>query len=219
MHTILYIHGMGGGSDSRIPSLLNEWFAARNAAGESEITVVARTYDFDPALATAQISGWVDELRPSMVIGESLGSLHALRIAGVPKLLISPALNAPCFFRILAPLTLIPGVTWVFDRIYRPREGDRQPLHFTFTTLRRYRAHHKAALLAAKSSASPLFAFIGARDHYRRTGVVSLHTWKKHFGETYALYDGTHFTEEEYIHSLVIPKILQMLKQFCPDMP
>ena len=35
---------------------------------------------------------------------------------------------------------------------------------------------------------------------------------KKHFGKSFQLYDGTHFTEEEYIDSLVIPKILEVLK-------
>ena len=54
-------------------------------------------------------------------------------------------------------------------------------------------------------------AFFGTRDHYRRSGIVSVRTWKKHFGETYTMYDGTHFTEEEYIYSLVIPKILEII--------
>lgn len=212
MHVILYIHGMGGGADSRIPSILNEWFAARDVVEGSDVKVVARTYDFDPELASAQIGGWVEELKPVMVIGESLGSLHALRITGVPHILISPALNASYYFQVMAWLTLIPGVTWLFDRIYKPREGDRQPLHFTFRTLRKYRNHRREAMLTSAAGNDDFHAFIGTKDHYRRTGVVSLHTWKKHFGETYTTYEGTHFTEEEYIFSLIIPKIKELLK-------
>jgi hypothetical protein len=56
------------------------------------------------------------------------------------------------------------------------------------------------------------YAFFGTRDHYRRSGVVSIRKWKKYFGETYTVYDGTHFTEEDYIYSLVIPKIREVLK-------
>jgi pimeloyl-ACP methyl ester carboxylesterase len=67
MKNVLYIHGMGGGSDSRIPSILSEY-----------ISVVTRTYSFDPDVAAEQISSWVDELKPVLVIGESLGALHAL---------------------------------------------------------------------------------------------------------------------------------------------
>ena len=204
MKTILYIHGMGGGSDSRIPSILSEALPYK---------VVCRTYSFDPEEATWQITSWVEELKPSLVIGESLGSLHALRINGVPRLLISPALNAPLYLSGLSWLTIIPGVTWIFNRIYRPRPGDRQPLNFTFRTLRKYGRHRKEAMKAShrNGGSDAVHAFIGTRDHYLRTAIVSRRTYKKHFGATCTLYDGTHFTDEEYIRSLVIPKIRELL--------
>ena len=204
MKTILYIHGMGGGSDSRIPSILAEALPYK---------VVCRTYSFDPEVAAEQIASWVEEVRPSLIIGESLGSLHALRVRGVPHILISPALNAPIYLSVLSWLTLIPGVTWLFDRIYKPREGDRQPLHFTFSTLRKYACHRKEAMKASRLNGGkdPVYAFIGTRDHYLRTAIVSRRTYRKHFGATCTLYDGSHFTEEEYIRSLVIPKIKELL--------
>ena len=207
MKNILYIHGMGGGGDSRIPSILN------SSLPES-IRVFVRTYDFDPEIAAGQISEWLDELKPSLIMGESLGSLHAIRIKGLPHILVSPSLNAALYFHYLSWLSLIPGVTWMLDRIYRPKEGDRQKLHFTFATLSKYSAHRKAAMENSPSAGSEdmFHAFFGTRDHYRRSGIVSVRTWKKHFGETYTMYDGTHYTEEEYIHSLVIPKILEFLR-------
>lgn len=198
---ILYIHGMGGGSDSRIPSILRE----------EGLDVIVRTYDFDPEVALGQIASWVDEVRPELVIGESLGSLHALKIQGVPKVLVSPALNAPIYFEILAWLTLIPGVTALFNRMYRPREGDRQPLNFTFRTLRKYLPHRRKALEISTSSSDRVFALLGIRDHYRRTGIVSFRTWKKYFGETFLVYDGTHFTEEEYVRSDLKRIVLEIL--------
>ena len=206
MINVLYIHGMGGGGDSRIPSILNEHLSPH-------ATVIVRTYDFDPEIAHAQISSWVEELNPHLVIGESLGAVHALRIKGVPHLLISPALNAPYFLYVLSWLTYVPGVTWIFDRIYKPREGDRQKLHFRPEVLRKYKAHVQAAFATvSESGADDLHhAFIGRRDHYRRTGIVSLRAWKKRFGDTFSLYDGTHFTEEEHLHALVLPQIFTIL--------
>lgn len=212
MHTVLYIHGMGGGSDSRIPSLLND------ALSCMDIAVIARTYDFDPENGAAQIASWVSELHPELVIGESLGAIHALRIAGVPHLYVSPALNAPLFLHALSWLSLFPGVTWIFDRIYRPREGDRQSLHFTFSILNKYRRHMKEALTASAGDGGKVFnfAFFGTRDHYRRSGVVSVRAWRRYFGDdTYALYEGTHFMEEDFIHMMLLPKI----REFFPDMP
>lgn len=208
MTNILYIHGMGGGGDSRIPSILN---SALNSDG---IDVIVRTYDFDPETASEQICSWVREIKPALIIGESLGAVHALRIEGLPHLLISPAINAPFYLgRVFAFLSLIPGVTNLLDRKYMPREGDRQRLHFKFTVLRKYTAHGRLAMknTVLNGSKDYFHAFIGTRDHYRRSGVVSLRSWKKHFGETYTLYDGTHFTEEEHIYNLVLPMVVNLL--------
>ena len=254
---VLYIHGMGGGSDSRIPSILKEVFvhpvrqlpstegaalgynplrgstfaspsvegnshsednSYRNRIEESsmvaaKVEVVARTYDFDPEVAAKQIGEWVEELKPDLVIGESLGSMQAIRITGVPHLFVSPSLNAPFVFGQLAWMSLIPGVTWLLDRIYKPREGDRQPLHFTFKTLRKYRQHRREALKNTTLSGSKdyFFAFFGTRDHYRRYGIVTIRSWEKYFGKTYQVYEGTHFMEEEHINALLVPKICEIL--------
>lgn len=207
MVTLLYIHGMGGGGDSRIPAILRDALSAKG------VNVVVRTYAFDPEEAEVQIDGWLAELSPSLVIGESMGAVHALKIKGIPHILISPALNAPFFLGRLCWLALIPGMTALLDRIYKPKEGDRQKLHFTFDTLRKYIRHGKAALANSPHSGNDdfFFAFFGTRDHYRRTGIVSVRTWKKYFGDSFMMYDGTHYTEEEHIFSKVIPLIGNML--------
>ena len=204
---VLYIHGMGGGSDSRIPSILKGVFEP------ARVEIVARTYDFDPEVAAKQIAAWVEELKPDLVIGESLGAMQAIRITGVPHLFVSPSLNAPLFFGYLAWIALIPGVTWLLDRIYKPREGDRQPLHFTFKTLRKYRQHRREALknTTLAGSGGYFYAFFGTQDHYRRSGVVSIRSWEKYFGKTYEIYEGTHFMEEEHINALLVPKICEIL--------
>lgn len=198
---------MGGGSDSRIPSILSECLQPY------DIEIVIRTYDFDPEIASLQLTELMKAFSPDLIIGESLGALHALRLTGCPHLFVSPALNAPFYFEILAWLSLIPGVTWLFDRIYRPREGDRQSLHFTYDILRKYQNHRKVALEISKESRreNSYFAFFGTRDHYRRSGVVSLRIWKKHFGMTYQLYEGTHFMEEEIVRTVFVEKVLHML--------
>ena len=195
---------MGGGADSRIPSILQECLP---------YPVIVRTYDFDPEIAAGQISDWVEEIHPSLIIGESLGSLHALRFYDIPLVFVSPALNTPFYFEALAWMSLLPGVTQYFDRIYRPRNGDRQKLHFTHKVLRKYRAHRKAAIhkRLEYSHQSPVFAFFGTDDHYRKSGIVSIKTWKKHFGDTFAVYKGTHFMEEEFVRTLLVNKVLEML--------
>lgn len=211
-NTILYVHGMGGGGDSRIPRLLREWFAQnRDACPTGEVSVVVRTYDFNPVVARSQIASWTDELRPVLVIGESLGACHAILAAsraGTPCFFVSPSLNAPLYLGSLCFLALIPGMRALLKRIYKVREGDRQALDFKFSSLKGYLPLREAALDVVKKGSGEYFAFFGTRDHYRRSGIVSISTWERHFpAGSYSLYEGSHFMEEEYIYSLLIPKI------------
>ena len=196
---------MGGGGDSRIPSIL------KDAMPDVEVTV--RTYDFDPEVAAAQIEEWVAEISPDLVVGESLGSIQTLRIKGLPHLLVSPSLNAPLYLGYLAWLAFVPGMTWLLDRIYKPRSGDRQRLHFTFDVLNKYREHRRRAIVNSTLAGSEdyFYAFFGKNDHYRKSGIVSVRTWRKYFGNSYEVYDGTHFMEEEYVLNALVPKIYKVL--------
>lgn len=205
---ILYIHGMGGGGDSRIPRLLAEFFYSR---GE-RLNVIVRTYDFDPEKGRKEILSWVDELHPFLVVGESLGSIHAIRIRNIPHILVSPSLDAPKYLYMLAFLTKLPFVSALCGRIWRPKEGNRQRLDFSYGVLRKYKAHLEDALAAAGEGGF-YYAFFGTRDHYRRSGVVRIKTWRKLFGDTYRLYDGTHFMEEEYVYSMLAPKIMEIASE------
>lgn len=205
--TILYVHGMGGGAESRIPSILKDILGP-------EYSIVIRTYDFDPEVASEQLASWAAEVSPDLVIGESMGAIHAVALRGYPHLFVSPSLNAPVFFRALASLAWIPGVTRFFDWYYHPKPGDRQALHFARKTLLKWPGIRKRALLNTPLNGSEdyFYAFFGTRDKFRRSGVVLIRTWRKYFGEgSWTVYDGSHFMEEEYIRSLLVPKILSLL--------
>ena len=56
-------------------------------------------------------------------------------------------------------------------------------------------------------------AFFGTHDHYRRSGVVSVRSWRRLFGkDSYVMYDGTHFMEEEFIRSMLAPSIKEFFQ-------
>ena len=203
---------MGGGGDSRIPRLLREQFAG------TDIRCIVRTYDFDPETGHAQIASWVDELKPDLLIGESLGSIQALRVRGIPRLFVSPALGAPDILVRLAWVTRIPFGKAVLHRIWRVKEGDRQPLKFEYGIMKKYAAHWAEARKAA-SEGGYNFAFFGAHDHYMKSGAVKVSVWEEMFGKTYRVYDGTHFMEEEYLYSMLIPKIREVLDGTADVLP
>jgi len=197
---ILYIHGMGGGEDSRIPSIL------KSRLFDKGVEVFVHTYDFDPHVATSQIKSWFDEIAPDLVIGESLGACHALCLRGVPHIFVSPAINAPSAlydYSLVANLTLFRSFAERFFRVTKP---NRQELHFDPKLLEHYST---VTFDKVKNTSDPVFAFFGKHDKYRLSGIVSVRDWIKSFGpDSYALYDGTHYMEEEFIDSLLIPKIL-----------
>ena len=196
---------MGGGGDSRIPRLLSERFEG------TDIRCIVRTYDFDPENGRAQIASWVDELHPDLVIGESLGSIQALRVQGIPHLFVSPSLGAPRILVRLAWITRIPGGKALLHHIWPVKEGDRQPLKFEYPIMKKYAAHWDEAQKAARGGGY-YFAFFGTHDHYMKSGAVKVSIWESMFGaDTYRMYEGTHFMEEEYVYSLLIPKIREIL--------
>ena len=207
---ILYIHGMGGGLDSRIPRVLKEDLGDF-LPEDIEAEVIVRTYDIDPDIAFGQITSWFDEIRPDLVIGESLGSLHAIRLKGVPHILVSPAIGAA---RWMSTVSLIPGIPTLMRCIFKPYSPDRQSLDFTHKILSHYRGIRKQVLdnSPCRGGNDYFFAFFGTADHYRRSGVVSVRKWAKYFGpDTYNIYEGTHFMEDEYLHTMLIPKIISVL--------
>lgn len=205
--TVLYVHGMGGGADSRIPNYLKARFGS-----DSEVKVVCRTYDFNPLVARKQLDAWFDELRPDLVIGESLGTCHAMRLQGVPHIYVSPSLNGPAFLGDLAFLSLIPGVPRLVKSLSRKTQGRRQVLDFHFSTVRHYRGLRSEALRSAECQTQPSFAFFGTRDSYRKSGVVSVRSWKRHFGpDSYAIFEGSHYMPEASVDALLIPEILAFL--------
>lgn len=195
---------MGGGGDSRIPNCL------QSLLDPQKYQVVIRTYDFDPPIGRSQIEAWVRELNPDLVIGESLGAIQALRVKGIPHLFVSPALGAPAQLVKFAPLARFALGRWYLHHHYPVKEGDRQPLKFRYDVMMRYR-EHEAAALAAIGPDEYYYAFFGTEDHFMRSGVVQVSLWEKYFGNTYTMYEGTHFMEEEYLKSLLVPKILEVL--------
>ena len=202
---------MGGGEDSRIPSILNQNINNYVNADDIHIDITVRTYDIDPVIASRQIASWRDELRPQLVIGESLGSLHAILQKGVPHIFVSPAIGAS---RWMALASHIPGAPALMRLLFKPRPGRRQTLDFSRAVLRHYRGLRKRVLDCSPSRGGKdcFFAFFGKHDAYRRSGVVSVRSWARHFGDdSYAMYDGTHYMEEAFLYSMLIPKILEVL--------
>ncbi len=214
---IFYIHGLGGGTDSRIPSVLASHYASTQYAKADgaavRVDVTVRTYPFDPAVASKQIQSWYEELNPNLVIGESMGANHAINLVGVPHLYVSPAMNAPYKIARYSWSAAIPGMTWLLNHFFRPTRPNRQTMDFRRSVMRNFRPLYECCQSRRRGACDTgdmHFAFFGDYDHYRKWGIVDPGQWNAHFGDS-ASYPGTHFMEQEFVDSLLIPKINEVL--------
>ena len=211
---ILYLHGMGGGSTSRMPSRLRQVLSNMHFTKDGDpckLNVVCKTYDFDPEVATNQIAGWVETYQPVLVMSESMGAIHALGIRGVPHIYISPALNydrGAEFFLPLVSLGNMIGYTYT-----KQRGTKRQEIRGDYELVAKFKPmiqSYKEAILSGPQCDSS-YAYFGSRDGYMMTGIVSIEEYKRLYGDSYEEYDGGHCLDVNQIKPRLVPKIVEML--------
>lgn len=213
MNNILYLHGMGGGSSSAVPRRLRSELSKMNLTKDGEpcnVKVICETYDFDPEVATRQIAQWVESYHPDLVIGESLGAVHALGIHGIPHIYISPALNLD------KASGLIP-IGIMLRNMYSGNHGGngRQVLTNDSELIARFkpmvRAYKQAIVNSPQRDVS--YAFFGQCDPLKLVNIVSIKEYEHICGGDHMVYDGGHLFDvrKGYVKSLLIPKVVEML--------
>ncbi len=92
--TILYVHGMGGSGHDGFHSGLVDHLSAENYDDGVMVKLWTLDYDFDPEKAQEQISEAIESSKPDLIVTPSLGAFHTQMFPDIPRVLISPALNA-----------------------------------------------------------------------------------------------------------------------------
>ena len=184
---ILDLHGMGGGSTSRVPNRLRQ-----------ELSKMHFTKDGEPC-----------ELN---VIGESMGSIHAIGIQGIPHIYISPALNFDRGAEVARPIYAIANVLGI-NLTPEARGPKRQELKGDPDLLAKFKPmleRYKDAVLK-NPHRDPSFAFFGRKDKYMMLGIVSIKEYERLYGDSYEVSDSGHTFGVRYVKPRLIPKIVEML--------
>ena len=213
---ILFLHGMGGSGNSYIPRCLKKKLANMHFTknGEpQELNVICRTYKYDPDAATKQITKLVETFNPVLVIGESMGAIHALGIRGIPHIYLSPALNydkGVDFFLPLVELGSKFGFTYRKQRGKRRQEivGDPGLLSKFKPMLESY----KQAIL--DNPRDPSYAYFGTNDPFKVGDIVRIEEYKRLYGDSgdnYEEFDGGHVLDVSRLDDTLVPKIVEML--------
>ena len=212
---ILYLHGMGSGSKtSRVANKLRTELPKMQFTKDGEpctLNLICETYDFDPEVATKQIAEWVKAYQPVLVIGESMGSIHALGIQGIPHIYISPALNYDRGTEFIMPLMTLANLIGYHYTSQRGKQ--RQKIDGNPELLAKFRPmiqSYKEAILS-RPQRDPSFAFFGSNDKYMLSGIVSIKEYERLYGDSYEVHEGGHIFGANYVKPRLVPKIVEML--------
>ena len=89
MKKIVYIHGLGGGTNSRTPNVLKEVIGDQYEIIHPELPIA-------PLQGFAKAKDVIEREQPDLVIGSSLGGFFAMGLPGPYKtILVNPAMDAP----------------------------------------------------------------------------------------------------------------------------
>ena len=86
-YKIVYLHGLGGGANSRLPNKLKEQLG-------DDYEIIAKDIPLNPKEAADFTFDLVFDTKPDLVVASSLGGFYALRLCGTFKtLVINPAMT------------------------------------------------------------------------------------------------------------------------------
>ena len=214
---ILFLHGMGGSGGSYIPRCLDKKLSKMHFItkdGEPcDLKVIRKTYNYDPDIATEQISKLVETKHPVLVIGESMGAIHALGIRGIPHIYLSPALNYDRGVDLFLPLAELGSK---FGLIYqKQRSTRRQKIVGDPRLLAKFKPMlegYKQAIL--DNPRDPSYAYFGKNDPFKVKGIVSVEEYKRLYGDSgdnYEEFEGGHVLDVSRLDDTLVPKIVEML--------
>ena len=215
--TILYVHGMGGNGHDGFYWRLAECLDNRLLTSDTEsfqARVVTFDYDFDPEKAQEQIAGAISLHHPDLLVATSLGAFHTLVFPNIPRVLVSPALNAgKVIARIGEELKKNPIKRFMLEISLGSCEGS-QALTANPRVLKKFQA------LAVKIDQNvenlkncPAYAVYGGNDMYMQMNVVN----PKHFEAIFnsADYDILPSYDHNFngfdVIGHIIPKIYELL--------
>ena len=171
--------------------------------------IVVRTLSFDPETAFGQVRDLVGEYSPRVIVGESWGANLALCIPDIPVLLVSPALGCPRYLCLASPLCKLGFIRKALENKYKAKNAGRQEVRFDPQLLAKWTYFRR---LSISTSHPYVRAFFGSRDSFRRSGVVNINCFIRRYGKNYTVYDGSHWMEEAYVYSDLMPAIAALLR-------
>lgn len=189
---IIYFHGFGSSHASGSVEIL------RNLLTEDE--VLAPDIPVDPAEALPYLTQYVEENKPDLIIGTSMGGMYAQQMRGVKRILVNPAFNMSTMSK-----TFKTGEYKFFNGRY---DGAK-----TFKITKDIIQHQNQMERQQfknipKEDKENVWCFVGIHD----TTVTNAEAvFKKNYPADHcARFDGEHRLNDKVIKKVIIPKIEEL---------
>ncbi len=185
---IIYFHGFGSSHASGTVQLL------RNILTDDEI--VAPDIPVDPAEAFPYLQKLVEDEKPDLIIGTSMGGMYAQQMRGIKRVIVNPAFNMSTMSKVLKT-----GEHQFFNGRY---DGAK-----TFRITKDIIQHHNQLERQQfknipKEDLENVWGMFGIND----PTVNTLAVFKKHYPAERAIrFDGGHQLNEKVVKKVLLPLI------------
>lgn len=194
MPTVLYIHGFASAGSSGTAIVM------RNLLYPHGVQVVSPDVPTSPLEAQRMLHGMVDELRPDLIVGTSMGAMYAEQMRGVPRILVNPSFH-------MARMLTFRGLGRMEFR--NKREDGAKDFKVDKAMIQEFQQVEKAS-----------FQGITAQEKQLVWGLFGIHDklancqadFRKHYGTTQMrLFDGEHYLNDHVLSREVMPLATKLL--------
>ena len=192
--TILYVHGFASAGSSGTATHL------RNMLYENGVSVIAPDIPVSPLQAMEFIKKTVEEIKPELIIGTSMGAFYIEQIKGYPRILVNPSFH-------MARLLTFRGMKR--HEFRNKREDGAKDFMVDKQMIAEYKEVEKNSFKNITSQEKELvWGLFGTHDK----NVNCQPDFRKAYGAShFQLFEGEHYLNDAVLKKAVLPLVKQLL--------
>lgn len=197
MTKILFAHGFASSGASGTVMTLRQMLYAIDPG----ISVIAPDLPVMPKDAIALLQKMVEEEKPDLLLGTSMGAFYLEQMRGVPRILVNPSFS-------MARLLTFGGMGR--QEFRNKREDGAKDFKVDKEMIAQFRELEKDAFKGITPADKDLvYGFFGDKDKK----VNHQKDFVKHYGrDHFVVFDGEHFLNDKILSRVILPVVKKVLK-------
>lgn len=194
---IIYLHGFASAGSTGTATML------RNILYDKGVEVLSPDIPVSPKEAIAYLTSYIDQERPDLIIGTSMGAMYAEQMKGYRRILVNPSFH-------MARLLTFRGMGR--HEFRNKRQDGQKDFKVDKAMIAEFKEVEKAALCHITPEEKALvWGLFGKRDK----NVNCQPDFKKAYGtDHFMVFDGEHYLNDTVLKRVVMPLIKDALGVF-----